>query len=961
MHLSMNDMYQYVFGNRAVITNKKKDPAQQSAYDSRVKEKIRVKFQAIVNGHLSRRFRKLLREINNKELEVILFDNNTDVLPPPNVSVLAEERLVQAFHTINDKYSYFDKADTATLSYFIAISRACQLMLVYKENSEANDEFIYFLAYKILIFFGVSNDRNIFSNLESFMKKHAGGSKQALNDILPEGLPLYDKSIDLLFWRKMIMQHGKSVLPLFSIAPQIVKILPQGHFSLQEAKRAAAELYYPRGKEYPALAELCHLYHIDEADFNKCLDQFEPIRKKRDNLPDIVIAGKDVNFPGYYLVKLPINDPKIYVLGNITNNCARIGGEGEQCIVDALLHEDCGFYVLLKAYQAKKDAAPIINDEINYNDFALVGHGYTWISKFNNLTFDSWENQRKEIDDAVIAPLLKKFCEIIAKEGRFKRVTIGTGGKTPAIFSQQITFSEIIREGVQSPDSYRQGILYDSLKGDEEIESYKARFMQEIEEGLALSLEEKMVLKELIAINIPYKHYFDLIRELFLYPIFEFSWKEIFKRSTGKEIFLAKVKENGALFLDFLLKLKQLNLLTEEIYLMFVENLEKGMWFITVLSILQKANIAVTPSIFIKAMGLMLSNNIERVAQLIKLAYKLEILNTDMFIQFINLSENMDDILAIECLIDQLTRYSIQDNEVLRALLTNLSVIREVCAMSILLTHTGKMTRENILAAIHHCKDHADNLPLLWQKMQCFHEDKWIDKENFQSFFMAEEYNYKLKIENMIIILSNLGMLDKKTFSLVLNVASQCHVNDFNFLISLFETMRLGFKCENEQFLYILERPQPSIALFKKLKDAGLLTLYVWDVIADSLPHIEDVLNGLITIKRYSRYHARKDIFNDFMEYFHLRNDCVDRTKIVYEWALDYIRFKQENPFAILEKVEGQSGLAFFSQQENAVATFKKFITGGPPHPELWALFDGSPVNHASISIMPSLRRSQED
>ena len=198
----------------------------------------------------------------------------------------------------------------------------------------------------------------------------------------------------------------------------------------------AKQLRYKNANQYPELANLCMEKNIPESVFDECL-QVNIRRKTKDNLPNILLDGNELNLPGYYFLKLPIDDPRAYILGHYTACCQSMGGNSQTCVIDGITLPNNGFYVLLKANNNNIGRSDIFNDNarINYDKFTLVGQGYAWLNRNNNLVFDSWENLRPLVDDDVIVPFLKEFASRLttAKGSDILGVNIGTGGKTPAI------------------------------------------------------------------------------------------------------------------------------------------------------------------------------------------------------------------------------------------------------------------------------------------------------------------------------------------------------------------------------------------------------------------------------------------------------------------------------------------------------------------------------------------------
>ncbi|WP_341751940.1 hypothetical protein [Candidatus Tisiphia endosymbiont of Piscicola geometra] len=323
-------------------------------------------------------------------------------------------------------------------------------------------------------------------------------------------LPQDGKNITLDAWQSLIKVSGKKAMNLFASADKIelkkAELMNrEGHIppiTIDDAIEIRSQITYKRATEYKELAALCDQYRLSEDTFNKCL-QVAPKRKTKDNLPNIVISGDkiqqtdnstQVNTKGYHLVKLPIDDPRAYILGNITNCCQSIGGNSEKCVIDGITKENNGFYVLLKDKNTKISGKPInAKGKIDYNHYDIVGQGYAWLSKEGNFTFDSWENLRNKEsgnlrDDAVVVPMLQEFAKQVTQDNKVSRVTIGTGGKTPEYFKTANTTSrEFMLEGYDYGDADCQSVVGQSIQ------------LTELQEELKVYLAEQT--NQIISIN----------------------------------------------------------------------------------------------------------------------------------------------------------------------------------------------------------------------------------------------------------------------------------------------------------------------------------------------------------------------------------------------------------------------------------------------------------------------------
>jgi hypothetical protein len=414
------------------------------------------------DNNLSNQFRALLRQVNNVALEDFVFGNHTDPLPDNLYRWPSGETILQHFNMLEITYGRYFRQDPQAFENFKKIFSACKLIADFVElNNTPSDDVAALHAYKCLVLFD-AQAKNSLAPSTNFFKNHSSKFRKPVHDSLVYNLPNNIEPVKLKQWQSLIKKSGMRAIQLFQQAPVIEKMLagnaPQ---TVKEAEEAAAKIQYKRANEYPELARLCIQYNINESVFNLCLS-IKP--KKKDNLPDITIDGASVNQPGYYLLKLPLNDPRAFILGHITNCCQSIGGNSSQCVVDGITLESNGFYVLLKSTTENKSAsttpAPLLNGKVDYSHYQIVGQGYAWRSFLGNLTFDSWENLTPSSEDAVIVPMLEAFAKEAVKDNSdILRVTIGLGGKTPTAFGPPIPYAEGIGEGYGYPDSARQGLV----------------------------------------------------------------------------------------------------------------------------------------------------------------------------------------------------------------------------------------------------------------------------------------------------------------------------------------------------------------------------------------------------------------------------------------------------------------------------------------------------------------------
>jgi hypothetical protein len=128
------------------------------------------------------------------------------------------------------------------------------------------------------------------------------------------------------------------------------------------------------------------------------------------NIPEALIDGEEIGYPGFYLRKLnvqEIEDAKIAAcLGKLTNCCQSVSGEnGEPCAIHGLTNPNGGFYVLFKG-NAKN---PQPNDPIYAQTWA-------WRSKNDALVFDSIEAPRAQKQSNADRKLIRLFYRRLADQ-----------------------------------------------------------------------------------------------------------------------------------------------------------------------------------------------------------------------------------------------------------------------------------------------------------------------------------------------------------------------------------------------------------------------------------------------------------------------------------------------------------------------------------------------------------------
>ncbi|MDA1172433.1 MAG: hypothetical protein O3B28_08605, partial [Proteobacteria bacterium] len=346
------------------------------------------------------------------------------------------------FGQLNANYGYFLPDDPDTEALFMMLSKASRARIIFIEkNNTPADTMAYEYAYKMMAlcvddivnktpaawFQQISQDLDKLTRT-LIDRKHCPYHEVLLTHLaLPEASTVRDRR----GWMKLIKTDGVRVFQAFGMSSQIEKknagAAPK---NLTEAKTLLALCSYPRGAEDPEFAALCHKYRVSDARFNRSLDYIQEgwPKKIADNLPEVrVQAGK------FTLSKLPVEDKRALIIGDITDCCQSIGGDSEQCVKESVSLSGNGIYII-------QDRSKII------------GQAYAWRSDAGNLCLDSIECLTHSIGNESLKQLLAAFATAVFVEApSIKRVTLGAGGKTP---------ENLYHEATPIPESIRQGYFY---------------------------------------------------------------------------------------------------------------------------------------------------------------------------------------------------------------------------------------------------------------------------------------------------------------------------------------------------------------------------------------------------------------------------------------------------------------------------------------------------------------------
>jgi len=977
--LTLNDIYQYVFKNRAIISTKKvqKLPAnRRNQICLKIEDLIREKFASILAGPQNDSFRKLLRKLNNTRLEILLFNNATDEINISTMRFPSEAEIKLAFLTLENKYGYFKDDRINAECDFIRLFQACKLIADYVEyNNNDHDEAAALHAYKILVLFGCENGKNPFFSIQRFIRQFNFSTvSHPVHDVLIKDIPINDSIIDLSLWRQLIAKHGPKAISYFQIAPEINKYLNKNPSTFDEVKNTALKLRYQRYDEYIELAELCHLHHVTEELFNKCLET-EPIRKKKDNLPDVVIDGNELGHPGYFLVKLPLNDPRVYIIGHITQCCMYVGGNAQRVIYDAITKESCGIYVLLKSNHAVNYGKPFLEKSnsaspptINYKDFTIVGCGYTWLSKQGNLTFDSWENLRPESENPVIVAMLKRFGEIVTQQTNIERITIGVGGRTPKEFNIS-THAEIMQAGAQHTDSFNQALIYIDKEKITSLPKLKIILLDQAEIQGLFSFFSKDIFNKLLDAISDSTAYLELVKKVFLDVEKHKIWEQCIGHNNEKQQTLVNnICISGIVMLDILLQCFQLDMLNEENYNLLITTQIKPIFILNSLASLKEAKIkTINPSLLMPLLELFIHNNWMYIEGTLLLLSEFDLLNDDIFAALIKDTEFARNIYQIgEFLIEA----RLLNKEHAQKLFEARKCFDKI--LTILKIHSciGKLDKDNLGSIVDVVMKHENNINDLWLSLTLLHHSEYIDFEIFNIMVVLQKRNsiiIKYLIGTFVVddlkkYLEKISALNGELFDdlrqgltvlseakILDNEITKCFIRNSNIAkeiwFGLIRLLNMGV-FNNEYKQLILDHPDQGTVIadsILRLKWDKLLNRNTNHIFHHNLKHINAISFALEHLYANSTRHRNKEIFANFINYYNSYDKGFNRTQLILDWTNNYIYENGINPFAVLKQQETTGhNPGLFKPVDDGIKPFESFLVGEEISSDLKSLMYGS-------------------
>ncbi len=452
---------------------------------SKYASEAREYFKVIDNEPKKEQFRAALRKLKATSLEKIVFGNDTDEIKS-EYSFPEDKEIESRLANLQKEYPLILPEGVSYCEQFKEIFKITKLIADFIEcNNDKNNDTAYLYAFKILILFGKDLGKfDKFLNNHNFLKDNTPVKKALDSCLLPsedtfgvksvgegredEDSPWKDlkpiTNIHLEAWRKIVFDSGPKAYPYFRLAIQIEQIKRDVPHSLDDAFNVIIGYQYYNWEEDPLAARLFFELRINESVFQDAID-FSKKAKQHSNIPDLMIKGHEIDkqYNGYYLVKLPVDDLRFYILGDLTNCCQRLNGSAHDFVVHNSMDPNSDVYVLLKQNKKNKKKSkekeskhqePDIfqNGKINYENYKIMGQGLVWRSRRGNLTFDSWENLNPAENPIIIAMLQALAKEMVTKE-KIIRVTIGTGGKTPPALKEQ--------KLIEDPEKILTGIKYE--------------------------------------------------------------------------------------------------------------------------------------------------------------------------------------------------------------------------------------------------------------------------------------------------------------------------------------------------------------------------------------------------------------------------------------------------------------------------------------------------------------------
>lgn len=216
-------------------------------------------------------------------------------------------------------------------------------------------------------------------------------------------------------WGAALLKHG----PEMGRALKWAHHLPVPCSTVQATREALTPYMYPRAAEHPEMASFFARRMLAPDDFARALDAYTAQQARgfpEKNIPDLVIPGETFGMPGGRFRRLPPDDFRGLVLGEIVGCCQSVGSDGETCALTGFTSTQSGFYVV-------EDAAG-----------QIVAQSWAWRGQQDELVFDSLEYAKKDFTPACWPLLLQQVSAALQSNSTAHNVSaffVGQGGDTP--------------------------------------------------------------------------------------------------------------------------------------------------------------------------------------------------------------------------------------------------------------------------------------------------------------------------------------------------------------------------------------------------------------------------------------------------------------------------------------------------------------------------------------------------
>ncbi|MCC2646263.1 MAG: serine/threonine-protein phosphatase 6 regulatory ankyrin repeat subunit A-like [Rickettsiaceae bacterium] len=358
------------------------------------------------------------------------------------------------------------------------------------------------------------NSEKIIEKAQNLFKNADSASDRALHDFCLFKLP-DNNNWTPQKWYELALKN-KKIMKFLGRADAVEQHLGNAPSSYQETLNSLMDISYTRAKDIDSLdesnlspainksdlkkfAELCVLTGIKEKAFNTGLDVLlDPNLKTQDNLPNIIIDGKDVNdvldnkFSKYYMAKLPVGDPRGLVLGELTNCCQSIGNHAALAAIDGMKNADAGFYAVFEKSQ---------ENQIDIEKDRILAQSYAWLGKPTEkggraLVFDSWERLGRD-NNKLLDPFYSKFADVVSEQTKIAQ-NISNTVQENIINTCRTIVEPIITE--EKEGSKKAAKKFDSIeKKHEHISEQIEKDIVKLSAKFNFSSDDKEKIKEVIS------------------------------------------------------------------------------------------------------------------------------------------------------------------------------------------------------------------------------------------------------------------------------------------------------------------------------------------------------------------------------------------------------------------------------------------------------------------------------